>query len=156
MDALMTTAISVGVFSGIWAYLSSAFGLITWAGFLGCTTYFAAGGRKEGFKKAIMTNITGVIWAVIAIKVSSISSFDGAAALMTGIISFMMCAQAKFKSFDFIPGAFVGSCATFAAQGNWMQVVPALLCGAVLGYTSESLGIWIYEMLNRKRAENLD
>lgn len=150
VDALMAVSISVGIFSGLWAYLSSAFGLITWAGFLGCTTYFAAGGKKEGFKKAIITNIAGVFWAVITIICSNKLGFSGAGALMTGIASFIMCAQAKWSLLDFIPGTFVGSCTTFAAQGDWKQAIPALICGAILGYVSESVGIWLYDILNQK------
>lgn len=153
MDQLIAASISVGLFSGLWAYLSSAWGLITWVGFIGCTTYFAAGGKIEGFKKAVITNFFGVIWAMLIIKGSTLLGFSLAGAILTGIGSFAMCAQAKLNFLAFIPGTFAGSCVTFATNGNWQAVIVALWCGAILGLVADTGGVWLYRMVHGTEAE---
>lgn len=36
---------------------------------------------------------------------------------MTGIVAFLMCVQAKHLLLSFVPGTFMGACATFAGGG---------------------------------------
>ena len=36
-------SITTAILCGIWAYVAGIAGLISWAGFAGCTTYFASG-----------------------------------------------------------------------------------------------------------------
>ena len=153
MDQLIAASISVGLLSGLWAYLSSALGIITWVGFIGCTTYFAAGGKIEGFQKAVITNLFGVMWAMLIIKGSTLLSFTLAGAILTGIGSFAMCAQARLGFLTFIPGTFAGSCVTFATNGDWQAVIVALLCGAVLGLASDTGGVWLYRLVHGTEAD---
>jgi hypothetical protein len=150
MSLLMCISISVGILSGVWGFLSSSLGLITWVGFIGCTSYYAAGDKFQGLKKSVAANMTGVLWAMAIIITSKYLGFSSAAAIMTGVFSFVMCAQAKFELLSFIPGTFCGSCSTFGAGGDWKAVVIALLCGAVLGYTSEMGGIWLHKLIGKE------
>mgnify|MGYP000166942625 CR=1 FL=1 len=39
--------------------------------------------------------------------------------VITGIVAFLMCIQAKQLLLSFVPGTFIGACATFAGQGDW-------------------------------------
>ncbi|MDY4421878.1 MAG: DUF1097 domain-containing protein, partial [Clostridium perfringens] len=48
----------------------------------------------------------------------------------------------------FISGAFCGCFSTFGLNGNWQAVVPALLCGNVLGYISQKIGIYCHKVLS--------
>lgn len=41
MSSLCALSIVTAVLCGIWSYLAGIVGLIGWAGFAGCTTYFA-------------------------------------------------------------------------------------------------------------------
>ena len=43
MSSLCALSIVTAVLCGIWSYLAGIAGLIGWAGFAGCTTYFACG-----------------------------------------------------------------------------------------------------------------
>ncbi len=61
----------------------------------------------------------------------------------------MMVIQAKFKKFEFISGAFCGRFSTFGLNGNWQAVVPALLCGNVLGYISQKIGIYCHKVFSK-------
>ncbi|NFN87972.1 DUF1097 domain-containing protein [Clostridium sporogenes] len=150
MSLLMCISIGVGILSGVWGFVSSYFGLITWVGFIGCTSYYAAGGKLKGLKKSVATNMTGVLWAMLIIITSNYLGFSLAGAIMTGIFSFVMCAQARFELLSFIPGTFCGSCSTFGSNGNWKGVIIALICGAFLGYSSEIGGIWLHKLVGKK------
>ena len=146
MSQIICSAISVGILSGIWGFISSPLGLLCWVGFVGCTSYYASGGKKEGLKKSIICNMTGVLWAMMIIITSEHFGSSVAGAVMTGIFSFVMCAQSKFKLLLFIPGTFCGSFSTFGAGGDWKLVIVSLLCGAALGYFSDMGGIWLHRI----------
>ncbi|VEB60940.1 membrane protein [Salmonella enterica subsp. enterica] len=48
MNILLSIAITTGILSGIWGWVAVSLGLLSWAGFLGCTAYFAC--PQGGFK----------------------------------------------------------------------------------------------------------
>lgn len=150
MEYLLALSLTTGVLCGFWMEVSSLFNLLAWAGFAGCTTFFAAGGKKAGFKSAILTNLSGVFWAVVIIQLTMHLEIPHATAIYTAVITFIMCIQSKFSLLKFIPGTFVGSFSTFAAGGDWKAVVPALICGAILGWACESSGTWLYKITNKQ------
>ncbi|MCQ1922182.1 DUF1097 family protein, partial [Escherichia coli] len=39
MNILLSIAITTGILSGIWGWVAVSLGLLSWAGFLGCTAY---------------------------------------------------------------------------------------------------------------------
>ena len=41
MNVLFAIAVTTGILSGVWGWVAVSLGLIGWAGFLGCTAYFA-------------------------------------------------------------------------------------------------------------------
>ena len=63
--------------------------------------------------------------------------------MMTGIVAFLMCIQARQTLLSFVPGTFIGACATFAADGDWRLVVPSLALGLVFGYAMKNSGLWL-------------
>ncbi|OED44786.1 hypothetical protein ACH42_06650 [Endozoicomonas sp. (ex Bugula neritina AB1)] len=147
MSTLFAIAITTGILSGIWGWLSISLGLLSWAGFLGCTTYFAS--PVEGVKGlglSMLTNMSGVLWAIAIIKLSSVFSLEILGYVVTALVSFFMCIQAKVRWLNFIPGTFIGSCALFAADGNWALVVPSLLLGALFGYFMKASGLWLHSL----------
>lgn len=150
MSSLIALSITTAILCAIWTYLSGVIGILGWIGFAGCTSFFAAGGKKEGFKASIVANITGVFWAMVTIKLSGVLSFSLGAAIATGLITFIMCAQAKNKYLAFIPGTFVGSFSTFAASGDWKSVLIGLILGAILGYACEWTGNKLYEKVKKE------
>ncbi|WP_281646994.1 DUF1097 domain-containing protein [Parendozoicomonas sp. Alg238-R29] len=153
MSVLFAIALTTGILSGIWGWVSISLGLLTWAGFLGCTTYFASPvDGVKGLGLSILTNLSGVFWAVVIIELSSVMNLEVLGYVVTAAVSFMMCIQAKKSWLSFIPGTFIGSCATFAADGNWKLVIPSLLVGALFGYLMKASGLWLHA-LQRKKSE---
>ncbi len=144
MTTLTAIAITTGLLSGLWGWIAVSLGLLSWAGFLGCTSYFAS--PKDGWKglrDSLIANLSGVFWAMVIIYCSQFTSLDIAAYAVTGLVSFFMCIQAKQTWLSYIPGTFVGCCATFAANGDWSLVVPSLLLGGVFGYLMKRSGVWL-------------
>jgi hypothetical protein len=43
----------------------------------------------------------------------------------------------------FVPGTFIGACATFAGGGDWPLVTLSLLVGLVFGYAMKNSGLWL-------------
>lgn len=147
MSVIFSIALTTGILSGVWGWISISLGLITWAGFLGCTTYFASPvDGVKGLGLSMLTNISGVFWAAVIIQLSSVINLEIAGYIVMAIVSFLMCIQAQKKWLDFIPGTFIGSCAMFAAEGNWKVVIPSLLAGAVFGYVMKASGLWLHSL----------
>lgn len=136
-------ALSTGVLSGVWAWLAEQLGLMSWIGFLGCTTYFAIPVKGfPGLCRAMAANISGASWAAVAIAATSLTGLSYGAAT-TAAISFMMCAQAQLRALYFIPGSFIGACALFGSQSEWLSVVLTLCLGGLFGFLMQNSGIWL-------------
>lgn len=145
MNILVSIAITTGILSGIWGWVAVSLGLLSWAGFLGCTAYFACpqGGLK-GLLIAACTTMSGVIWAQVIIYGSAMAPhMEIVGYLMTGFVAFLMCIQAKQLLLSFVPGTFIGACATFAGQGDWRVVVPSLVVGLIFGFAMKNSGLWL-------------
>lgn len=144
MSTLLAISLTTGLLSGIWGWVAVSFGLLSWAGFLGCTSYFASPIQGiKGLGITLLTNLSGVGWALVIIHGSQQFGGDIIGYGLTAMVSFFMCIQAKKKWLNFIPGTFIGACATFAANGHWQLVIPSLLLGGVFGYLMKSSGVWL-------------
>ncbi|USD36173.1 MULTISPECIES: DUF1097 domain-containing protein [Ferrimonas] len=153
MSVLVAIAITTGILSGIWGWVSVSLGLLTWAGFLGCTTYFASPqDGVKGLALSVATNMSGVFWAMVIIQLSTIAGAEVIGYVITGIVATLMCVQAKQTWLNYIPGTFVGSCATFAAAGDWQAVIPALIVGATFGFLMKASGLWLHQKINQPAA----
>ncbi|WP_028109118.1 MULTISPECIES: DUF1097 domain-containing protein [Ferrimonas] len=154
MSVLVAIAITTGILSALWGWVSVTLGLLTWAGFLGCTSYFASPqDGVKGLATSMITNMSGVFWAMVIIQLSTIAGAEVVGYVITGVVATLMCVQAKQSWLGYIPGTFVGCCATFAAGGDWMAVVPALLVGGLFGFLMKSTGLWLHQKVNQGRAE---
>ncbi|KNC91564.1 membrane protein [Trabulsiella odontotermitis] len=145
MNILFSIALTTGILSGIWGWVAVSLGLLSWAGFLGCTAYFACpqGGLK-GLLIATCTVMSGVLWAQVIMYGSALAPhLDILSYSMTGIVAFLMCIQAKQLLLSFVPGTFIGAGATFAGQGDWRVIVPSLALGLLFGYAMKNSGLWL-------------
>ncbi|EEW07358.1 DUF1097 domain-containing protein [Vibrio mimicus] len=152
MSTLFAIAVTTGILSGVWGWVAVSLGLLSWAGFLGCTSYFAS--PKDGLKglgQSLLTNLSGVFWAMVIIHASQWVGLEIVGYVVMSIVAFMMCIQAKKSWLAYIPGTFIGSCATFAANGDWQLVVPSLILGGLFGYLMKASGLWLYQKLNQPR-----
>lgn len=145
MSTLVAIALTTGILSGLWSWVAVSWGLLSWAGFLGCTAYFACpqGGLK-GLWISLCTLLSGVFWAEVIIYGSALSpAITVVGYFLTGIVAFAMCLQAKNNWLSFVPGTFIGACTTFACNGNWREALPALVVGLVFGYAMKNSGLYI-------------
>ncbi|MBW8182152.1 DUF1097 domain-containing protein [Shewanella nanhaiensis] len=140
MEHRWQVAISAGLLAAVWAGVADIFHLITWIGFLSCSTYFALG--KLNFQGVVIswaTNLSGVFWAWLVISGSSYFETPMVGYLLTGVVTAAMCLQASYSKLAFIPGAFIGCCITFAMGGDIGKILPALIIGSLLGYSMSEL-----------------
>lgn len=88
--------------------MAVALGLLSWAGFLGCTAYFACpqGGLK-GLLISTCTVMSGVVWALVIIHGSALApQLEVVSYIMTGVVAFLMCIQARPADSLFCAGYF--------------------------------------------------
>lgn len=79
-------------------------GLTKLGGLLGCTAYFACpqGGLK-GLAISAATLLSGVVWAMVIIYGSALAPhLEILGYVITGIVAFLMCIQAKQLLFSFV------------------------------------------------------
>ncbi|UUM32578.1 DUF1097 domain-containing protein [Vibrio japonicus] len=146
MSTLVAISLTTGILSGLWGWVAISLGLLSWAGFLGCTSYFASpNDGLKGLAESLVTNLTGVFWAMVIIHASQFASLEIMGYVITAIVAFLMCIQAKQSWLAYIPGTFIGSCATFASDGNWKLVIPSLILGGIFGYLMKASGLWVHQ-----------
>lgn len=150
MNMLTALGISIGVLIAVWAYVAlgmPALGLNVWAGVIAWGAFYAAGGGMTGLKKTIASNLSGNIYAFLALLIAT--QLGGGVlitALLVGVIAFLMCVQAKVDLLSFIPGAFLGAATWVGAGGGAalssasIMIAISLVIGALLGYISEIAG----------------
>ncbi|CFQ29620.1 DUF1097 domain-containing protein [Yersinia bercovieri] len=158
MNIILMIAITTGILSGIWGWVAVSLGLISWAGFLGCTAYFACpqGGLK-GLLITLLTCLSGVFWAMMIIQGSALQpEWAILGYVLTGMVAFLMCIQACQQWLSFVPGTFIGACATFAGNGNWKLVTASLLVGVVFGYGMKNSGLWLAARRERQGSSPLE
>jgi hypothetical protein len=141
MDLLLALGISIGVLIAGWTYVAlGPGGLPVWAGIVAWGCFFAAGGKMNGLTKTIAANLSGVLWAYLALKLAGNAGLPMLSAAV-GVAALIMVLQAKLPLLSFIPGAFLGAATAVSvvvgANGSWTKTIIALVAGAVLGYISE-------------------
>jgi hypothetical protein len=145
MDALVALALSIGILIAGWTYLAlGVAALPVWAGIIAWGCFFAAGGKMTGLTKTIASNLSGVLWAFLALYLWN--RFGGGVpmlSLLVGVAAFIMVLQAKVPALSFIPGSFLGAATAVSvvvgASGTYTNTIIALVAGAVFGYLSEML-----------------
>lgn len=145
MDMLLALALSIGVLIAGWTYVAlGPAALPVWAGIVAWGTFFAAGGKVAGLQKTLASNLSGVLWAFVALTLSArLGGGLPVLSALVGVVAFAMVLQSKLPPLAFIPGAFLGAATTVSvvvgAGGTYLNTVIALIAGAVLGFLSEFL-----------------
>ncbi|MGL5039740.1 MAG: DUF1097 domain-containing protein [Aeromonas sp.] len=154
MNPLTAIAITTGILSAIWGWVAFTCGLITWVGFLGCTSYFACQGGLKGLLQTLLCNTSGMLWALLLIHGDSLWGAGVMGYVMTGVVATFMCLQAKQQWLSYIPGTFAGCCATFGAAGQWPLILPSLIIGALFGYLMKASGVWLSHKTQKTNPSN--
>jgi hypothetical protein len=143
MDMLLALGLSIGVLIAGWTYVAlGPAALPVWAGIVAWGAFFAAGGTTEGLQKTIAANLSGVLWAFVALYASGkLGGGLPVLSALVGVVAFAMVLQAKLPALGFIPGAFLGAATTVSvvvgASGTYVKTIIALVAGAILGFVSE-------------------
>lgn len=104
MSSLCALSIATAVLCGIWSYLAGIAGLIGWAGFAGCTTYFACGKHGMTF---VMCIIAKSEW------------FDFCPGTFMGCFTtFAADGNWRVLAISLVIGAFLGLSCEYG--GNWL------------------------------------
>jgi hypothetical protein len=155
---LLAVSLSVGVLAGLWQVLVQVYPTIVTsfalagvgvAGFLGWASFYAAGGKKDGFVKGLAANLSGVLWGVVIVVIWNWFSFNTLGAFIAVAVGAgMMCFQAHIKVLSFIPGAFIGASTFFALGATitgatlWPAII-GLFLGLAFGWLSETVAIYL-------------
>ncbi len=145
MDMLVALAISIGVLIAGWTYLAlGVAALPVWAGIIAWGCFFAAGGKTTGLVKTVASNLSGVLWAFLALEAAErMGGGVPALSVAVGVAALIMVLQSKVSLLSFIPGAFLGAATAVSvvvgASGTWPKAAIALVVGALFGYVSELL-----------------
>jgi hypothetical protein len=141
---LSALAISIGILIAIWTYIAlGVAALPVWAGIVAWATFFAAGGKTDGLVKTLGSNLSGVLWAFIALTIYGQygNSNIMILAVLVGVIAAIMVLQSRISFLSFIPGSFLGAATAVSvvvgASGTWQKTVIALVAGAIFGWLSE-------------------
>lgn len=152
MVYLTALAIATGISCGIWGVAASGLNLISFAGFAGTTTYFACP-DLEGYRKvpkSFVCNLTGVIYAVLAIKLGDYFGSATISYLLTGLISFLMVYQYRLIDYlDYMPAAFMGCFTTFATGGD-IRTLPSMICGYIVAMGCDYGGKYLYKLAGKE------
>lgn len=122
MSTLFAIALTTGILSGVWGWIAVSLGLLSWAGFLGCTSYFAS--PKDGLKglgQSLLTNLTGVFWAMVIIHASQWVGIEIIGYVVTALVAFIMCIQAQKSLLAYILISLSVAAQPLLLQetGNW-------------------------------------
>ncbi|HMH57224.1 MAG TPA: DUF1097 domain-containing protein [Gemmatimonadales bacterium] len=149
MDVLVALAVSIGVLIAAWTYIAlGPAALPVWAGIVAWGCFFAAGGKTTGLTKTIASNLSGVVWAFLALQAAKMLGGGlPALSVCVGVAALFMVLQSKIAVLSFIPGAFLGAATAVSVVVGagttfphpWVKTIIALVAGAVLGYLSEML-----------------
>jgi len=152
MSVLIGIAVSVGILAGLWGQFSPVVGLVTWVGFVAWASFYAAGGKVEGMKLSIASNLSGVFWAWLMVYAANATGLGSVMGITIGIGAAMMVVQSKIKILSFIPGAFMGASCTFGMGLDLKATILALIAGGILGYMSEYGGILLSKLTSKADA----
>ncbi len=149
--------LSTTILCAIWSNAAPLIGLgaISWAGFSGCTSYFACPHKgAKGVLHCICSLMSGVAYAMLTLYMGNVLTFAGAGIFVSLITVHLMCIQSKISVFSYIPGTFFGSFSTFAAGGN-VLIIPLLLFGIFLGLGCDKFGAVLFQIIGKKEEEKM-
>ncbi len=121
MNAIVATAVSVGVLGGIatWLFLSIG-SILIWAAFAAWACYFHSGGDQAALKSTIICNILGVVVAwvaalvILAIPLAEVLTLPVWAGIVVIITVAIYILLAQVEVFASVPGTTYGYACTFA------------------------------------------
>lgn len=150
MNAMTARGLSLAAVVAVWTAISH-FGKVPlqiWPVIVGLACFVAAGGGIAGLQKSAAGAVSGVVWAMLYVKVSgALGRNELVDALVLGAAVFGMVFQARVPLLSYTAGAIAGAGVSLGVMGvravtveGGIRVAIALLLGVGLGYAAEWLG----------------
>ncbi|MEU6009209.1 DUF1097 domain-containing protein [Streptomyces sp. NPDC001698] len=143
----LATAAFTGLLCGLWGGFAGLMDLSAWAGFAGCTAYFACGIRLiPGAALTVSSSFAGVGCAWLMLQGADLlGSANSAYAVSVGFFVMCIVLLGRFKWTSFVPGTFVGCYSLFAIKDNdWVVLLASLAVGVLLGLVCDWGGSTIF------------
>lgn len=148
---LVIAAVVTGILCGAWAGLAPHMNLSIWAGFAGCTAYFASG--RNGLPGVAITLSTTLVGVLTAIGMDHGGRFIGeplGTAIAVGAIVALIVLMGAVSWLAFVPGIFVGCYSMFAINMDWRLLVMSLVAGIILGYLCSEGGNLANQLISKQ------
>lgn len=155
MKQLEAYSISIGVLGAVDTFLTATvIPVPVWVTFIAWASFFILGGKFEGLKRSIASNLTGIIIASLTlIAISVLNGNPVIAAICVGIGSAAMVQASKISLLSAIPAivwGFASTVGTTVATNtpittlDWnnpaLVVATAMILGGIFGFLSEIWG----------------
>lgn len=155
MKQLEAYSISIGVLGAVDTFLTATvIPVPVWVTFIAWASFFILGGKFEGLKRSIASNLTGIIIASLTlIAISVLNGNPVIAAICVGIGSAAMVQASKISLLSAIPAivwGFASTVGTTVATNtpittlDWnnpaLVAAIAMILGGIFGFLSEIWG----------------
>lgn len=155
MKQLEAYSISIGVLGAVDTFLTATvIPVPVWVTFIAWASFFILGGKFEGLKRSIASNLTGIIIASLTlIAISVLNGNPVIAAICVGIGSAAMVQASKISLLSAIPAivwGFASTVGTTVATNtpittiDWnnpaLVAATAMILGGIFGFLSEIWG----------------
>jgi hypothetical protein len=144
MNAMTARALSLAIVVAAWTAVShmAKLPLQLWPVIVGLACFVAAGGGVQGLQKSLAGTISGIVWAMVAYKVSiALGRNQMLDALVLGAAVGGMVVQSRVAVLSFVPAAVAGAGVAMGLRvtdlESGIRVAIALAAGTVLGYAAE-------------------
>lgn len=153
LSRLACLALSTTLFCAVWSNTAWRIGLWVWAGFAGCTCYFAC--PEKGMKAVGLCYVnafTGFLYAIGTLALDQIFPSTIGFIIIDLVLVFFMCYQAKIKLLSYTVGVFFGCFPTRAVDGN-PKILICLAIGVILGLLCDKGGSFLYSKFGAPEIE---
>ncbi|MCL5801071.1 MAG: DUF1097 domain-containing protein [Gammaproteobacteria bacterium] len=155
MKQLEAYSVSIGVLGAVDTFLTATvIPVPVWVTFIAWASFFILGGKFEGLKRSIASNLTGIIIASLTlIAISVLNGNPVIAAICVGIGSAAMVQASKISLLSAIPAivwGFASTVGTTVATNTpittlgWdnpaLVAAAAMILGGIFGFLSEVWG----------------
>lgn len=136
-------SISIGLISGIWVFIAGNLGLPSWAGFIGWSVFFFAGGNFKACKKSFTYIVLGAILAYLTVHIQTVLNTSGVtSALVIVIFAFTMTIAQSFSIFSMSSATFVG-CNIYFASGSLFHTIVVTSIDLIIALVSVKFGAFL-------------
>ncbi len=152
-------AVVFGVASVAWTYgFEEVLRLPLWPSFIAAATYFAAGGRAQGFGLAVASTLSGVAYGAATLWVVELVAPGSLIALSVAVGVAMLVASLHpmVRGLSFGPGVFFGYAAMFSVDaagsgfygtsglsGAALATGASMVIGALIGWGADTARVMI-------------